>query len=250
MTEQSLSMGLVQLAAQLVGRRVKPRVPEGRKVVVPVSDGDEDIDPEAPTADPEPRGLFIVYRAEDGAISERVITVRQLIGNPPEMMLAWCHMRNRPRHFRLDRIVEAVDPESGEVIAVEGLAELLQTEHLPIDRRVRQVVNVLVFIARCDGSIVRPEWMAIEDSIAYFMTRFGGDDEIHRLACIMARQIAPSGDDLIIALRSFAAAPERRELGRWLTQALKAVVDADGVHTREEFEWIERITDIVQTMKR
>lgn len=239
-----------QLRALLFGRRVTPRVPEGRKLAVPAGDGDEAADPAAPRNSSEPRGLFIVYRAEDGAVSERTITVRQLIGDPPNLLLAWCHLRGSPRHFRLDRIIEAIDPESGEVLAAEGLAALLQAEHRPLDRRIRQVVNMLVFIARCDGSVVRPEWAAIEDAIAHYMAQFGGDDEAHRQACQMARQVAPDSDDLMIGLRSFAAAPERRALARWLTQALKGVVDADGVHTREEFEWIERITDLVLTMGR
>ena len=239
-----------QLKALLFGRRVIPRVPEGRTATVPVNDGDEAADPAAPLEGSEPRGLFIVYRAEDGAVSERTITVRQLIGNPPDLLLAWCHLRNRPRHFRFDRIVEAIDPESGEVLAVDGLAALLQGEYRPLDRRVRQIVNVLVFIARCDGAVVRPEWTAIEDALAHYMARFGGDDETHRQACTMARQVAPDSSDLMIGLRSMAASAERRQLARWLTQALKDVVDADGIHTREEFEWIERITDIVLTMGR
>ena len=250
MSEGWLGEAFEQLRLLLGGRQVTPRVPVGRAVAVPQSDTDDQADPDATRDESPSRGLFIVYRAEDGAVSQRVVTVRQLIGNPPDLMLAWCHLRQRPRHFRFDRIIEAVDPESGEVIAVEGLAARLQAEHGSLDRRIKQIVNVLVFIGRCDGSVVKAEWAAIDDSIADYMRMFGGDDETCRQACVMARQVAPDSADLMIALRSFAASAERSKMGVWLTIALKAVVDADGVHTREEYDWIDRITDIVLFMQR
>ena len=249
MSENWLGEMMARLSAVMARRRVIPRVPEGRSVQLPANDTDETADPDAPTEEPAPRGLFIVYRAADGAVSQRTITVRQLIGNPPELMLAWCHLRRRARHFRFDRIVEAVDPESGELLSLETLAVQLQGDHRPLDRRLRQIVNLLVFIARCDGSVVKPEWSAIDDALARYLVRFGGDDEVHKQVCTMARQVAPSGDDVLIAMRSFAASPDRRALADWLTQALQAVLDADGTHARAEFDWILIITDFVNTMR-
>lgn len=238
-----------QLGAVLSGRHVAPRIPEGRRIELPPTEADEPAGAIDPAGESGTRALFIVYRAADGQVSQRTVTVRQLIGDPPEMLLAWCHVRKRPRHFRFDRIVEAIDPETGELLPLEDLPGLLATEHQPLDRRVRQVVNVLVFMARCDGSVVAPEWAAIDDSLALYMVRFGGDDETHQRACKMAREVAPAGEDVVIAMRSFAASPDRRALSNWLVQALKAVVDADGTQNRAEFDWIGRIGDFLIVMR-
>jgi DNA polymerase-3 subunit epsilon len=53
------------------------------------------------------RRLFIRYIDGDGKESQRWITPRQVLGLADYVyLLAYCHLRNAERNFRLDRIVE------------------------------------------------------------------------------------------------------------------------------------------------
>lgn len=59
--------------------------------------------------------LRIRYRSSDDTVTERTITVIEIA--PPNAVNALCHLRGEERTFVLDRIEEAVDQSTGEVIA-------------------------------------------------------------------------------------------------------------------------------------
>lgn len=58
--------------------------------------------------------LRIRYRSGEDVVSEREVSA--VVVEPPNTMHALCHTRAEERTFSLDRIEEAVDAESGEVI--------------------------------------------------------------------------------------------------------------------------------------
>jgi len=61
--------------------------------------------------------LGLQYRDPDGAITARDVDVQQ-VGrlNQQAYFRGYCHLRQADRTFRIDRIVECWDTESGEVI--------------------------------------------------------------------------------------------------------------------------------------
>jgi hypothetical protein len=60
--------------------------------------------------------VILHYRDSHGQISDRLVTVQHIDGATGTLH-GYCHMRHMPRAFRLDRVVTAADPETGEVIA-------------------------------------------------------------------------------------------------------------------------------------
>jgi hypothetical protein len=254
MTEQKPEPGDVGRAIDRMRRamghfRVVPSFPNGRNARTHDAEVDADFTDSITDEESSVRALFIVYEAASGEVSERRITVRQLVGNPPQMLLAWCHERKAPRNFRFDRIVEAIDPETGEVYDVARLGEMLSRDMIPVDLALRRAINILVFLARCDGHEHPREWEAIEESLGRYLLRFGGTDADHERAYKMARQVAPNGDDVLIGLRSFHASESRVEIARWLEQSMAAVIDADGTQHDEEFEWVIVMRDFIDTMR-
>lgn len=249
MDSAGFSGALKRLASAVSGKMVVPRVPDGARLKLPPTDSPEvQVPPEEQPA--EPFGLLIRYVDAKGAESVRRITLRQMLGVPPTMILAFCHERQRPRHFRLDRIKEVACAETGEIYAPDQFAALLAGEGLvaiPLD--VRRAVNVLVFLMRCDAIPHPAEWQAIDQALAGFILRFGGDDAAHGRALELARQVAPDANDFLIGMRSFASSGKSAKIGQWLRQAVLAVIDADGYHSAEEFAWMTEVTEFLDIMR-
>lgn len=243
---------LDRLKAAVSGLRVVPALPPGRVATLPVREPAQRMPlasvPREPT---EPLGLFIEYVAGDGAASSRRITVRQIIGNPPSHLLAYCHERRAARNFRLDRIVLAVDPATGEVLALAAVLErLCGGGMVPVDAVLRRAVNILVFLMRCDGHTHPAEWDAIDDALARLVLWSEHGDEVATRACAMARQVAPDADDFLIGMRSFTHSPQARMLGRWLARAVAAVIDADDSQHPDEFRWLVEVGEFLDIMQR
>lgn len=63
--------------------------------------------------------IEIAYEDATGARSDRIVTVRRVLGearNGPEYIAGVCHNRVAVRHFRLDRILQLTDLTTGEII--------------------------------------------------------------------------------------------------------------------------------------
>ena len=58
--------------------------------------------------------LCIKYKSSEGTISERKISVMNIIDE--NKIDAYCYLRNEERTFKLTNIISAVDPDSGELI--------------------------------------------------------------------------------------------------------------------------------------
>lgn len=241
---------LARLAEQLVGKRVTPSLPVGRTVELPESD-DVEIGESAGSGDDRevPLALFIAYENAKGERSQRRITVRQLIGHPPELILAYCHERRAARNFRLDRIIEAMDPETGEIYDMTALMQMVAAGgHRPVDLTTRRIVNILVFIMRCDGHAHAAEWSVIEDLLANWTMRWGGDDADLEAALRLAQHVAPDANDFLIGMRSFASNAEASRFGGFIARAVGAVIDADGVMQPQEFRWMVETREFLHVM--
>ncbi len=239
-----INEALDSLAAIIAGKRVVPSMPVGESVVISDYDATDEVDSQTSenSTDGAALALFIEYVDGEGQRTRRRVTVRQLIGQPPDMVLAYCHERRAARHFRIDRIVEAIHPETGEILAgAEILLALQGAGFSPIDPVVRRMVNAMGFIMRCDGQAHAAEWEAIDDALAFWICRNGGDDAEHQAAMQMARQVAPDHTDFMIAMRSMVASKQVRQLAPFMQRALGSVMDADGVLHANEVGWAREI---------
>lgn len=257
MVELAIGEALVTLRARIGQMTVVPSLPSGRVPSLPPDDDDEDgpegedrmADRAPPDAPPPSLALFLVYVNAKGEGSQRRVSIRRLVGNPPTNLMAWCHERKAMRNFRIDRISEAVDPATGEVLVGAAIVELiLDAGFTPLDPRLRRAAEVLVFLMRCDGLAHPAEWTAIDDSLDRYCLRFGGDDDALAGAKLLARRIAPDSDDFLRGMRAFAADDRAAAIARWLRQALTDVADADGRHSPEEFAWLMEVQSLLARM--
>src|SRR5204862_21670 len=104
-------------------------------------------------------------------------------------------------------------------------------------------LNILAFIARCDG-----EWHPLEgEAIADFVTaiwiqkEWDGQPPIERIVA-HAQRLAPDGSIFGAALRNFIRSSNS---ARILRQAMVRVIEADGRITPEEFEWAVEIDAMI-----
>jgi predicted DNA-binding transcriptional regulator YafY len=96
----------------------------GVYALVKASDDDQEEEPEKPrrrrksakSPIPVRARLKIRYLDSDGAESQREIHAHGYVDSSPGYIEARCLVRKSNRTFRTDRIVEAVDMETGEVI--------------------------------------------------------------------------------------------------------------------------------------
>lgn len=108
--------------------------------------------------------LAIKYTDGNGSPSERTVRVRSfdpaLYGGT---MIGHCELRNDTRAFRFDRIREAVDTDTGEVVSDVG--DYLQQRYDASPERsrdtlredYRQLLRVLFYVAKADGQYRREE---------------------------------------------------------------------------------------------
>lgn len=113
--------------------------------------------------------LRLVYRSGDGSISRREVTVRGVDATSDEgLMLGHCHLRDATRTFRMDRVEEAVDLDSGEIVT-NLRSHLLGREPMG-DRSMRllldqhfDVMRVLLFVGKADGQLRQAEKTVIAE---------------------------------------------------------------------------------------
>lgn len=76
----------------------------------------------------------IVYRDASGTETSRVISIirfeNEWLEGHPEMIVAFCHLRGQLRTFRLSRVLNFFDPESGEVLSRVNLTANRNAEQL------------------------------------------------------------------------------------------------------------------------
>jgi len=115
----------------------------------------------------------ITYTDSKGQKSERRITmysVNPTIDND-YMIRAYCHERKAPRTFKMSRIVELTDMETGEIFDNPTKYFLDRFEDSPIGlitkcfQKLESEILILTFVARADGYLRKKERQIIMDFI-------------------------------------------------------------------------------------
>lgn len=190
--------------------------------------------------------LWLVYRDEDDAESERPVRCRRAwLRGDRGYLSGYCELRREPRLFRLDRIAMMVDPETGEVFETFAYFEALGVhaaarEWLDFLAGLRRGVVVLAALGSADGHLVSDEVEAIlrwADRLADF---YGVDFDrrTHRAVEQTARLARPSPEEAFTAL---AEIRERPSESRLILRAARDLVASDDQVTIEEarlMEWL------------
>lgn len=201
--------------------------------------------------------ILIQYKDSRSGVSERQIICHRLeIKAGTSYVIARCMLRKQTRSFRLDRIQQAVDIVSGEVFE-PGSAYFQQYNpdsmsssafHFGLSPRLyadfNAALNVLTFVARCDGQFDRSETSAIENfATAWWMrsqlTKPLDLDDVRR----HVQRLAPDAETMWASLQRCMAS---ETIAYMLQRHICAVVDADGVHHEREVWWCNQIDEFMR----
>ncbi|WP_292633438.1 WYL domain-containing protein [Novosphingobium sp. 28-62-57] len=201
--------------------------------------------------------MVILYSDSRGQQSERQVVCKRLdqFGDKAQLV-AWCSLRNQPRAFRIDRILRAIDASTGEVWEPGHLL----IEAFTIDRKssgryrfgltpkkfadFNAALNIMAFVARCDGNWHALEASAIEDFITACWLRFEypGDVNLKDVTAHVGR-LSPDAE---VLWTSVARCAENPALASLIVRHLSSVIDADGIHHPLEIYWG---TEISKTLR-
>lgn len=194
---------------------------------------------------------FMRYADTNGVLSERRIVCRSIEGyGAAETISAYCCERKASRRFRIDRIQELVCLETGEVIDPVPHFELMRLHGAlkVVDKSLSDLGRILVFMARCDGSVHPLEAAAVEEGMARYVLRFGGDDRVLETALKNVGKIAPDGEDLVAALSRISRHPEAQSVARLVLDCMGKVSMADGKLHPDELEWTDIATQYLSNI--
>ncbi|WP_416831916.1 MAG: WYL domain-containing protein [Erythrobacter sp.] len=243
---------------EMLSQAVRPRVHENFSniaLVVPEFDTSEE---EVERLDAIERigGLSVIIEYSDskGATSQRLITCKKLsVRAGKEYISAFCHHREAPRSFRIDRITDIFDAQTGEslspaqaffasfepdVTAKSGLSW-----GLSVGRRIDLIalLNALVFIARCDKDFHPSERQVIEEALTSFWMRLEimGDPDFDDIMKY-ADKLAPDGETFWAAMHRFKEDVDLRNI---FSRHANMLIQADGVIDDRETYWSIEISD-------
>jgi len=237
---------LSALSGSLGDRRVTPKLPTGR---LPVSSENETSPALVERDNTSSWSAFIRYVDARGDVSERRFTCHKILGfGSATHVFGFCHERQAPRTFVVDRIEELVCCETGETFEAAPHFELLrQIGALTVEDKVlTDVARILVFLARCDGEYHPFERAALEDHFSRYCVRFNGTDAMAEAAIRGSGKLAPDGADLLKAIRRIANAPGDGKVARFVLECGADVIDADGRHAPEEVRWAVELSSALK----
>jgi hypothetical protein len=225
-----MAQGSESLSALVAGKRVVPPVPQGRAVNLSGEDQPaSSLDRDETTS----LALFIQYCDAKGVVSSRRIVCRSY-DVATDTITAFCFERGALREFKIERVIEAVCTQSGEVYDLTVLTQALKRNGLPVrDGRLNLVLRFLTFLMRCDGVHPAEEEM-LEHAITSYALRFDGDDALVEQALRQARTMAPDDRDFLNALYSIGKRSDRANLAKFIRLQARRVIEADGRISAEE----------------
>jgi uncharacterized tellurite resistance protein B-like protein len=242
--------GLVDSIVVLVDSRPLPTSPVSTRY----HEDDDDLEPNVSSGlgDAEGQSFIIEYLDSRGRESRRPITVLELVlgkGDVP-CLFARCHLRQKVRQFRVDRIKACIDYD-GEIFddVAQYLADSFgmsvavasRRPDIGTDQRWKEIVEIvraeavlLAALSQCDGKQHEAETEAAVVYLAGVVERAGtflSDDEISKIGAFVTRLRPTVGaiDRALVSLSTLS--PER--IRRFLMSAA-AVIKADGrLHIQE-----------------
>lgn len=201
--------------------------------------------------------VIIEYQDSRGSQAQRSITCRSLyIADSKRYVNAFCHHRQALRSFRLDRVLDVFDPLTGESLspvliffdrfAPNRITKCGLSWGLSVTRRAQLInlLNALVFVARCDKEFHPAERESLERAITRFWLQFDitadcPADDILRYA----DRLAPDGETFWLALHRIK---EDSVLTQVFRRAARLLIEADGIIRSEETYWVIEIDDFLR----
>lgn len=249
---------MLAIMGYIRGRRVTPLTPEAFVASLPELDADgwdEEDDAEPDLEGVAGVGCVITYADSSGFESVRRVTCRKLSRKGVATYLqAFCHEREALRTFRVDRILEVACGATGEVFSPasdyfgnyqveDGGAAINWGLGVQAAADLRAGLNVLAFLARCDGRVVEEERVVFGDFCQSFAVRFGSESFEYEAAGRHAEQLAPDAETFYVALLRLKRAGAPPGLARLALQSSGRLIDADGVHRDEEFYFGSKVQE-------
>jgi hypothetical protein len=198
--------------------------------------------------------FILSYKDSKGSVTQRLVTCQRLDSSAETLYLwGFCHSRTAVRQFRVDRIVEITDAQTGEILD----SPLVFFSQFQVERTqrskpgwglsVRQradfaaLLNALMFMARCDRDYHPLEREALEECVARYWIRFEapGDPDMEAILAHTDR-LAPDAETFFVSLNRCAAEPR---LVRLLKESAAQIIDADGIHAAHEMYWGAKIDE-------
>lgn len=234
-----------------------------REAVLPpvqenVAIGCEDVPlaPEQSGEAAEPITAFVCaieYRDSSGGYSARLIRCQRYVeSRGTRYVYAYCHLAGALRQFRVDRITSVSDATTGEVLGDGSYFARFSSEAgtpgadtWGLKRHQKAIVvaglNVLSFLARCDGHYHPLEEEVIERFVCSLYLRKEWESEPPLSAIVgHARRLAPDGAAFFSALNVIG---HSRTTTRVVLQAAAAVIEADGFVCADEVNWMVALRD-------
>lgn len=223
-----------------------PRLPEADDAEDEA--GDTDGPPEWVGQTITGRALILHYEDSRRQVSERLVVCRRLAEQAGVLYLdAFCHARKAPRRFRADRVRAVVDHETGEVHEPGFDFLCLFAPNMTTDAPHRYglspqhyadfnaALNVLAFLARCDGRWHPLEGDAIIDFAERYWLRAGITAPFDADAVLRhGARLAPDPESFWV---SFRRCCESAVLAPIIRDHASAVVHADGQLHELEIHW-------------
>lgn len=248
------------LTTEQLGLRV------GQGILPPTSTGlslhpiaDVKVESTAPAIGDEPQPIAGFLCVIEYSGEHRLITCRRYdVKGDMHYVGAICHSAGGYRQFRGDRIASVCDAQTGEVIGdgsyFSKFAPATQGEAKPQwgltrgqQRTLTSGLNILAFMARCDG-----QWHPLEDDpIEQFTTslwlqrEWPGEPPMEDII-FFARRLAPDAGVFFSSLKPFVRG---EAAGRLIRRAVNAMISADGIITAEEHRWVVEFTDHLEDLE-
>lgn len=198
----------------------------------------------------------IDYTNAKGEATHRVIQCRSIkVQDRVALVGAICVSSHAHKHFRCDRISEVFDALTGESLGdgsffkqfVVGEHKQSKSNWNTTSQRKSLIVaglNVLSFMARCDGRWHPLEEQVIEDFVCALWLKKGWEnsppmDEV----LAHARRLAPDGAVFRSAIRQYA---HSNGSGQVLSRFVQRIIAADGVICDEEHRWATEFADALE----
>lgn len=214
-----------------------------------------------PPADDAPQSIagflcIIEYVDAHGVVSERAINCRKyehFDGKP--RLGAICGETRRYKLFKCDRIQTVTDAQTGECLGDGRFFEQFLVSAYKASAHdwnttsnnkslIVAGLNVLSFMARCDGKWHRLEEQAIEDFVCALWIRKEWENEPPMAEIVAhARRLAPDGEVFRSAIVQYAHSSTAAGV---LTRFVNRVVAADGVICDKEHHWVAEYGELLE----
>lgn len=240
---------LRELKAFLEGRSVVPVAPQAFVPIVPETDDEPEIEDFSPDLEGVAGvGCILTYVDSRGTTSFRRVTCRKLSERcGTRYVQAFCHERQALRTFRVDRVTEVACGVTGEVfipatlffdrfLALSGGGAAVGFGlNVGLAADLRAGLNVLAFLAKVDGKVVRAEREVMSRYCQSFAVRFAGDDFDFDGVCSHACRLAPDAETFFVSIQRLKREDAPEGLAALTRRAAGELIEADGVQDPKEF---------------